>query len=135
VSGLEAAMASGVAASRVSGRNVSATRDLCSNRKYDERPGQLRFIHCDVDRNGRVDTVLITPADGTHAVEFDTNEDGLVDRADIYDVNQILVTIAYDRQPDGSFARVERVNGSDNERALPAGHPALPVPPQPDGTK
>ena len=133
--GVAAAIAAGVTAWRVTGRNGTAPRDVCSYRKYDERSGQLRFMLCDVDRNGRVDTLLVTPPDGTHTLEFDANEDGLIDRADVYDANQVLVTVAYDRRPDGSFARVERVNQPGGPPAEPADQPELPAPSLSQGSK
>src|SRR5712691_8532414 len=94
------AVAAGIAAWRIEGPVGTRTNPVCSYRKYDEATGELRLMLCDVDRNGRVDTWVIVEADGTHTVELDPNEDGLIDRAEVYGANQKLLAIAYDRRLD-----------------------------------
>ena len=120
LAGLIGAVAAGPWAWRTGGRlGGGAAADGCSYRTYDATTGELRLLACDTDRNGKVDLWLVIEASGRHTIERDVNEDGLIDRAEVYGTNQELVLIAYDRRPDGSYTRIERVEKPDASGARP----------------
>jgi len=68
---------------------------------YDPNTGKLQQITYDANRNGTIDTW--TYMDGTRILraEVDTDEDGKVDRWEIYGENNTLEKVGFSRAKDG----------------------------------
>lgn len=105
LSGLVLAIASGVAAYRISGPYGERDRDDPRvTRFYDPNSGRLRLLVYDADGDGRFDTWSYMDGDRVIRMEFDSDGDGRVDRWEYFKVDGSIEKIGtssrHDGQPD-----------------------------------
>lgn len=69
--------------------------------QYDPQSGRLQRLEYDANGNGRNDAVSIMDGTRVHWIELDLDENGKVDRWDVYGPDNILQKVGFSRHNDG----------------------------------